>query len=293
MGKIGNVLRNAVVKHPKLLNFYRSYVRLRSIIYRERLIHNEREREKLIHFTILNKKFKMLLDPYSNHDLGFYRNYKRHRLYEPETSKFIVKTLKKGDTFIDIGANNGYFSLMASILVGSTGKVYAFEPTPDSFKRLQTNVHVNKFKNIKLFECALGDKDGKIKLNVSKKEDGQNSIISIVDKKGSIAVQIKKLDDILKGNRVNLIKIDVEGYEKEVFRGAIKTIKNNRNIKIVFENNPELMILRGLNPSYLLNFFKGLDFEVSRILPDGGIEKATVKETDILNLENLCAFRKM
>ena len=170
MGKTGNALRNAIVKHPKLLNFYRSYVRLRSIIYRERLIHNERER--LIHFTILNKKFKMLLDPYSNHDLGFYRNYKMHRLYEPETSKFIVKTLKKGDTFIDIGANNGYFSLMASILVGSTGKVYAFEPTPDSFKRLQTNVHVNKFKNIKLFECALGDKDGKIKLNVSKKEDG-------------------------------------------------------------------------------------------------------------------------
>jgi FkbM family methyltransferase len=216
-----------------------------------------------------------------------------HRLYEPETSKFIVKTLKKGDTFIDIGANNGYFSLMASILVGSTGKVYAFEPTPDSFKRLQTNVHINKFKNIKLFECALGDKVGKIKLNISKKEDGQNSIADIVDKKESIVVQIKKLDDILKGNRVNLIKIDVEGYEKEVFRGAIKTIKNNRNIKIVFENNPELMILRSLDPLYLLNFFKGLDFEVSRILPDGDIEKATIKETDILNLENLCAFRKM
>ena len=53
------------------------------------------------------------------------------------------------------------------------------------------------------------------------------------------------------------------------------------------------MILRSLDPLYLLNFFKGLDFEVSRILPDGDIEKATVKETDILNLENLCAFRKM
>lgn len=291
MGKTGNALRNAIVKHPKLLNFYRSYVRLRSIIYRERLIHNERER--LIHFTILNKKFKMLLDPYSNHDLGFYRDYKMHRLYEPETSKFIVKTLKKGDTFIDIGANNGYFSLMASILVGSTGKVYAFEPTPDSFKRLQTNVHINKFKNIKLFECALGDKVGKIKLNISKKEDGQNSIADIVDKKESIDVEVRRLDDILKDKKVNLIKIDVEGYEKEVFKGAIKTIKNNSNIKIVFENNPELMILRGLNPSYLLHFFKRLGFEVHKILPEGDMEKMAVNEADVANLQNLCAFINM
>lgn len=209
MGKFGDAIRSGVVKHPKLLGFYRGYVRLRGIIYRERLIHNERER--LIHFTILTKKFNMLLDPHSNHDLGFYRDYRMHRLYEPETSNLIAKTLKKGDTFIDIGANNGYFSLMASLLVGQKGEVYSFEPTPSTFKRLETNVRINGFKNIKTFKLALGEKTGLLKLNISKKEDGQNSLINITNKNGSVPVKVVKLDKILRKKKVDLIKIDVEG----------------------------------------------------------------------------------
>lgn len=132
--------------------------------------------------------------------------------------------------FIDIGANIGKYS----ILLGKKRnvKVYSFEPHPTTFNLLKSNAKKNNIKDIHLENFGLGDKRGDIFLYLDPLNPGRNSMEQKLDLK-KITVKIKKLDDYNIKN-VKLIKIDVEGFEPCVLRGAEKIIKENKP-KIIFE----------------------------------------------------------
>src|SRR3990172_2612704 len=84
--------------------------------------------------------------------------------YEYGVTKLVTSTLRPGDTFIDIGANIGYFTLVASPLVGPSGKVHSFEPIPGIFSTLQSNVAANGLTNVRMNQAAIFETDGELEL---------------------------------------------------------------------------------------------------------------------------------
>lgn len=149
-------------------------------------------------------------------------------LNQEETRDLSVlsKLLKPGQVFVDCGANLGLWSITAAPIVGSTGKVYAFEPNPTTARKLMANINKNKLTNIIVTNSAAGAIEGTCFFQC---EEAHN-ISSVLSQpsESTLAVSILKLDTVLKDRLVRAIKIDVEGYEIEVLKGAeniLKTLK--------------------------------------------------------------------
>jgi FkbM family methyltransferase len=167
-----------------------------------------------------------------------------NRGYEPEVLKEMKSTLNNSSVFIDGGANIGFFSLIASKIVGSTGNIIAFEPTPSTFSYLIKNIKINNINNIIPSEKGLSSSTKQLPF-LLKKNPEENSIISgkgknLQDKEEIIMVNTITIDKFCAENKiqkVDLIKLDIEGQELEAIKGAKKTLSINQNVKIIFELN--------------------------------------------------------
>jgi len=195
-----------------------------------------RSRLRLTHGIVQFDGFQMYLDESSYMDLSLYRQYLEDGLYEKETSRYVMNALKEGDVFVDIGANSGYYTLLASSIVGEDGFVYSFEPHPETFKRLSRNVKMNKMNNVKIFNMACSSYDGVGTLNVSKSSDGLNSLKQIPLTSNSIPIEVRKLDTVLPDAVIDMIKIDAEGSEMDIITGASKILSKGKP-NIIYEIN--------------------------------------------------------
>lgn len=146
--------------------------------------------------------------------------------YEPDLQKIMSNLIRPNDVIFDIGAHYGYFTLLASRLVGNSGMVYSFEPMPQNFKGLEYNILINKINNAKLINCALSNKDSILQFS-NNKNTVANTYISgspIFDQLTSIIrLKATSLDNLLLRKEValpNFMKIDVEGAEYDVLDGA-------------------------------------------------------------------------
>lgn len=176
---------------------------------------------------------------------SYIRSYK-----EPLTTKVFKGIVKEGDSVIDVGANIGYFSLLAARLVGEKGKVYSFEPEPLNYNFLCKNIELNNYKNITAYQKAVSNKVGTVKLYIAN-ETGAHTLREyhdtsyFTDKNFGKFVEVESiiLDDFFidKHDKIDVIKMDVEGSEMLVFLGMDKIIKKNRNIKIVTEFCPSFI----------------------------------------------------
>ena len=152
--------------------------------------------------------------------------------FEKDEIEFMTKVLREGDILIDIGANIGIFSLTASNIVGKSGKVISFEPSPVTYARLVENIKLNNFENIDARNIGISDKQGSLSLNISENGfDAWNSFAGGNDNKFQkvVEVNVSTLDEELKNtdkNKVSFIKIDVEGWEKFVLEGGRKILQN-------------------------------------------------------------------
>jgi FkbM family methyltransferase len=155
-----------------------------------------------------------------------------NREYEPELTNFIKNYLKKGDIFVDVGTHFGYFTLLASKIVGHFGEVHSFEPTPSTFNILKENCL--GISNIKLNNNAVYFKDKKIKLKDCGIVKSAFNCISNLNPRlnnqinyNLFNIQAIRLDSYFsKGKKgPNFIKIDAEDSEFEILKGALKTIK--------------------------------------------------------------------
>ena len=150
--------------------------------------------------------------------------------FEHQCRSIILNFLKPGSVFLDIGANIGYYSLLASRRVGEKGRVIAFEPNPITVKRIQKNIVLSGASNIELFDFALSNKEDVVELYCPTSEThGYTSMRNHGwENVDCYKVSTKKLDDSLPTNltRIDLIKIDVEGAEMLAFEGAREVIKN-------------------------------------------------------------------
>ncbi len=201
--------------------------------------------------------------------------------YEPETVACFRSSLKDGMTVVDIGANLGYFTVIAAGRIGPSGKVFSYEPDPHNFELLKNNIDVNGFKNVTAIPIALSDRAGTRELFF-----GDNQCThSFSDKKGTgrfESVITDTLDNSLKAfgsPRIDIIKIDIEGAEPIVLEGMKETIARSPNIIILFELYPNAIKRLGLSPLKFLEKFRELGFYISVIDEDGRSRE------DIDNLE--------
>lgn len=144
-----------------------------------------------------------------------------------ESEAFLKSYLRRGDVMLDVGANIGQLSLLASTLVGNTGKVIAIEAHPKIFGYLKGNIALNQRQNIDTYNVAIGSEEGSIFFSDLKSDD-QNAVITNTPGMG---IPLRRLDDLpIPGISIDLLKIDVEGYEKFVLEGAAATLRKTKCI---------------------------------------------------------------
>ena len=169
---------------------------------------------------------------------------------EPHNDRHVfVSHLREGMTVMDVGANLGLYSLLASRAVGPSGKVYAFEPVPEIFARLKEHIALNNAANVIPVPIALSNEKGVAKMSVR----GSGSSFFRHLSNEFVEVQVERLDDFVEREgieRVDAIKIDVEGAELKVIRGADKTIRHNKPILMV-EFNLFTLQAAGVTPEEL------------------------------------------
>lgn len=191
---------------------------------------------------VLGIKYKILLDPengYIDNLIYVFGN------YELETLSFFKKKIKKGNVFVDVGANIGQHSIFVSKLVEDNGKVISFEPIKKLYSQFLKSIEVNNIKNIKPYNFACGDVNEDGQISICKNNAGASSILTKNKNQEIQKIKIRKLDDLIK-SKVDFIKIDVEGYEPQVIFGAKNIIKKYKP-KILLEYNPKIYHDKGLS----------------------------------------------
>jgi FkbM family methyltransferase len=176
-----------------------------------------------------------------------------------EDHKYILEQeLKPGMTVLDLGANVGYYALMESNLVGPTGHVYAVEPHPNNFKELQNNIALNnKQDHVTFYNLAGSNTCSTEKLYVSKMSN-LHSLYKEASHNNKDVIEIKTItiSEFIKNKKnIDFLRMDVEGYEIEVFEGMQAALKNNINFRpsILFETHrpkysePHHSLRKGLN----------------------------------------------
>lgn len=147
--------------------------------------------------------------------------------YGLEIAILLEQFLRPGMTFLDLGANVGYFSALALDLVGSKGHVHSFEPVPSLFSRLERVAQANLEYNLACTRCALGESEDVLPISVAGNINaGWNTMVPgfmEIEASERIAVKVQRLDGYLEAKKIDsidLIKIDVEGFELPVLRGT-------------------------------------------------------------------------
>ncbi len=182
--------------------------------------------------------FDMTLDLREMHDVRMYLGIRSHGFYEPETSTLLTTLLQPGDTFVDVGSNNGYFAMLSASLVGPKGFVLAIEPNPASFQRLERNIELNNFgSRIRALPVAAGAKATHGTLHVAQFEDGWASLIDSPDSKSTVSVPVRSLDELIPPTPSLIVKIDVEGSEYSVLSGMERVIRKSSSLAVIIEWN--------------------------------------------------------
>lgn len=194
--------------------------------------------------------------------------------YEPIQTELFLQTTSKGDCVLDIGANIGYYSVLAAKKVGETGRVFAFEPDKNNFISLEENLKLNGLTNVKSEAVAVGDYEGFSDLYVNTKHRGRSSFVKNFNETSdtlSYKVALSTLDEYAKKNNIkniDVLKIDVEGYEIPVLKGGINTLKASLGTKMFVECNPESLKGSSHTVDELLAVIYDLGFDIKYIIDE-------------------------
>ena len=203
--------------------------------------------------------------------------------YEPVVSRTIRGLLKPGGVFVDVGANYGWHSLGAARTVGPGGRVISIEPNPRNAGLLRRSAAANGFSHLTVVAVAAGDADGFGALET----DGSNGRIVAIDTEitealaCSFVVPLRRLDGILEidvDRPVDVMKIDVEGFELAALNGGRAVIERDRPV-IVTEFFPRALLATGrIDPELYLDALRDLGYSISVIGRDGPRSNAQIMD---------------
>jgi FkbM family methyltransferase len=198
-------------------------------------------------------------------------------VYEHRITKLLFDLIKEGMTIVDIGAFEGDHSMMFAHWMHDKGKILAFEPEPNNCRWFRRNMEVNNYKCIDLYECALSDREGTATFHPG---TGVGSLVLRSWWKTGLPITVKTqtLDNILNQahiDKVDLIKIDVEGGDLLVLKGAQRTLKNNRAHLIM-----DVDVVSNMERSELFELLTSFGYEIYRV----GKQLTRIKSADELFL---------
>lgn len=160
--------------------------------------------------------------------------------FEPRKVAAVQRFVEPGMTFVDAGANMGDYSLIAARAMGDHGLVVAFEPEPWNFGWLERNVALNGYCSVRCVQMALGDADREGELFIGD-GIGRHTMVPLAHHQETIQVEVRTLDSVLPElgvERVDLMKVDVEGAELRVLRGAAETLARSDELKLFIDIHP-------------------------------------------------------
>ena len=190
--------------------------------------------------------------------------------YEPRLTGYFVEHLRPGAVFVDVGANCGYFSMLAAGLIGPSGRVFSFEPNPPVCRELAEHLERNALQDrVRVFELALSDRrTDNASLFVTSQHSGLSTLVTDSSVAGeafgrAMTVPVKTIpfDEWREGesvDRVDLMKIDVEGFEAQVLGGMVQSLRDRRVARLVCETNWDspahrMLVDIGFQPAILEN----------------------------------------
>jgi FkbM family methyltransferase len=160
--------------------------------------------------------------------------------------------LRPGMTVLDVGAFVGDYTFIASHAIGPDRHVYAIEPFPPSYKKLQASVRGLKHSNVTTLNFAASDKTAYLTMNID-----EHHISNSLHGSGASSVEVKAstIDDLVPTKDIDLMKIDVEGHELQALMGMDQLFADNPGVTLFIEFNPSALVAAGTDPAALIDFF--------------------------------------
>lgn len=185
-------------------------------------------------------------------------------LSDRQERRLFATLIKPGMVVVDVGANIGIYTRFFCDLVGPSGQVHAFEPAPDNYSKLNANIAGRP--NAIVNHAAVGAEVGTIKLFVSPDLNVDHRTFDSGDGRATIDVSLVSLDDYFPvAQRIDFIKIDVQGYELSVLKGAQRILTENRDIAVFLEFWPYGLAKASVDPVELIEFLRSLGFVCKQV----------------------------
>lgn len=195
------------------------------------------------------------IDPVSNFGSSIIKN----NYYEMDLLTSLKDILKEGDTFIDLGANEGFFSIVASKIVGNKGQVVSIEPQSRLQKVITRNIEKNHAWNVGIFQRVISDSNGIAILQLAPDMNtGSSGIVRMTKymNRTEEVIQLRLVDFIEQLNitKIDLLKIDIEGFEYEAVLGSKELFESGIVKNIALELHPLILKKRGKSESVIVDF---------------------------------------
>jgi FkbM family methyltransferase len=203
--------------------------------------------------------------------------YAAYKTYADRAERELLRRiLFKGAVVVDVGANIGIYSRFLSRYVGPKGVVHSFEPSPDNFRRL--SAATRNLSNVRLTQAVIGERSGECKLYVSDKLNVDHRAYETDDSRRVIPIEMIALDDYFKtGQRVDLIKMDIQGYELHALRGAQRVLQENSDINLLLEFWPAGLEQAGVSWETLVEMLQRSDMTLT-LVRTGGLTPLDVRD---------------
>lgn len=210
----------------------------------------------------------------SRGDSAIGQTIKAQRSWEPHVEAIIRRILRPNMNFVDLGANIGFHTLLAASIVGNEGQVYAFEPNLSNCSLLVRSINHNNFKNVEVFPSAVADSE---RLMLHTSIGGSNGVISEYVEGSMLApgqafTRSVTLDKALDGVKVDLMKLDVEGAEYLVLKGAREFLARSRPV-LISEFSDQLQTVSKVSPLEYATQLINSGYFLTVLRQDGGFEE--------------------
>jgi len=212
--------------------------------------------------------------------------------YEPYTTELFKQAVKPRAVVVDIGAQFGYFSLIAAKLAGSQGRVYSFEPSASNFKLLKDNIRLNNIDNITPFQKAVGESSSVVTLFIYQGSDSHGMYPRPdTPVKERVEIECVALDQFLPHETTDIVKIDIEGHEPYALAGMKHLISRNKHLILFTELVPGFLRQAGVECQTYLDQIEALGFQIRLIDEDRRrlvpVERSLVEKQDAFWHANL------
>lgn len=190
---------------------------------------------------------------------------------EKSVKEKFIENINSGDIIVDLGAHIGEYTLLGAKLVGPDGKIISVEPLHETADSLRENISLNNFSNCRVIESAVGSKVTKQTLYKVSDEDVYGYLDPIVNNKKLIKsneIDVTTVDEIITGNnleKIDLLKIDVEGFEYEVLLGCKSAFEQGKIKNIICEIHSDFLKAKKSDEQEIYTFLKSAGFEITKI----------------------------